>query len=119
MLVDFPLFHYSYFSGLTVQLIKMGGKEISIGNFDGAVTTQELQSFNEFAASLEPAKDNIGNNWAQGDSGEQTKAMGLIYLIANEQSTLDQMIRFSDAVLSERNDLAPAPVGQHKIWTGG
>ncbi|KAI6086731.1 hypothetical protein F4821DRAFT_237846 [Hypoxylon rubiginosum] len=27
------------------------------------------------------------------------------------------MLRFCDAVLSERNDLAKAPVGQHKIWT--
>jgi hypothetical protein len=101
-----------------VQPAKMGSKEISVGSFDGAVTTQELQTFNDFAASLEPAKDNIGNNWAQGDSGEQTKVMGLIYLMASEQSTLDQMIRFCDAVLSERNDLAPAPVGQHTIWTG-
>jgi hypothetical protein len=96
----------------------MGSKEISVGSFDGAVTTQELQSFNDFVASLEPAADNIGNNWAQGDSGEQTKAIGLIYLLANEQSALDQMIRSCDAVLSERNDLAPSPVGQHKIWTG-
>ena len=48
----------------------MEGKEISIGSFDGAVTAQELQSFNDFAASIEPAKNNIGNNWAQGDSGE-------------------------------------------------
>jgi hypothetical protein len=62
----------------------MGGKEISVGSFYGAVTAQELQSFNDYAASIDPAKDNIGNNWAQGDSGEQTKAMGLIYLIANE-----------------------------------
>ena len=96
----------------------MGGKEISIGSFDGAVTTEELQSFNEFVATLEPATDNIGNNWAQGDSGEETKAMGLVYLMAKEQDTLDQMIRFCDAVLSERNDIAPAPVGQHIIWTG-
>ncbi|KAN0108619.1 hypothetical protein V8E51_008361 [Hyaloscypha variabilis] len=79
----------------------MGGTGTSVGSFNG-----------------EPAKDNIGNHWAQGESGEQTKAMGLVYLMANEQATLDQMIRFYDAVLSERNDLAPAPTGQHKIWTG-
>jgi hypothetical protein len=91
---------------------------ISVGSFSGAVTTAELQSFNDFAASLTPATDNIGNNWAQGKSGEQTKAMGLVYLIGNEQATLDQMIRFCDSVLSQRNDLAPAPVGQHEIWTG-
>src|SRR5262249_55634250 len=30
----------------------------------------------------------------------------------------DQMIHFCDTVLSERNDLAPSPVGQYVIWTG-
>ncbi|TAQ90673.1 hypothetical protein B7494_g984 [Chlorociboria aeruginascens] len=92
--------------------------EISVGNFSGAVTAQELQSFNTFATSLVPATDNLGNNWAQGHSGEQTKAMGLIYLISNEQATLDQMIRFCDAVLFQRNDLAASPIGQYEIWTG-
>ncbi|KAI1772582.1 hypothetical protein F4818DRAFT_453416 [Hypoxylon cercidicola] len=29
------------------------------------------------------------------------------------------MLRFCDAILSKRNDLAKAPVGQYKIWTGG
>jgi uncharacterized LabA/DUF88 family protein len=57
-----------------VQSVNMGGKEISVGSFYGAVTAQELQSFNDYAASIDPAKDNIGNNWAQGDSGEQTKS---------------------------------------------
>jgi hypothetical protein len=93
----------------------MGGAEISVGSFDGEVTTKELSSFKAFVTTLKPAKDNIGNNWAQGESGEQTKAMGFIYLMANEQATLDQIIRFCDAVLPERNDLAPAPTGQHKI----
>jgi hypothetical protein len=95
----------------------MGGKEIPAGSFDVAVTAQELQCFNDFAASIEPAKDSIGNNRAQGDSRERTKSVGLIYLISDEWSTLDQMIRFCDAVLSERNDFTPSPIGQHKIWT--
>jgi hypothetical protein len=67
-----------------MQSINIGGKEIPVSSFNGAVTAQELQFFNDFAASIEPAKDNIGNNWAQGNSREQTKAIGLIYLIANE-----------------------------------
>jgi hypothetical protein len=100
-------------------LLSLVQADMTVSSFEGDITTEELQSFNSFITTLQPAKDNIGNNWAQGDSGEQTKAMGLIYLMANETATLDQMIRFCDAVLSERNDLAAAPVGQHKIWTGG
>lgn len=91
---------------------------MKVTSFDGKVTSEELQSFNQYISDLVPAQDNIANNWAQGRSGEQTKAMGLVYQIAGERSVLDNMLRFCDAVLSERNDLAPAPVGQHKIWTG-
>jgi hypothetical protein len=91
---------------------------IQIGSFDGPVTTEEIQSFNRYMATLHPANDNIGNNWVQGHSGEQTKALGLVYLMSGDTATLDIMIPFCDAVLSQRNDLAPAPLGQHKIWTG-
>ncbi|KAI2616209.1 hypothetical protein GGS26DRAFT_450679 [Hypomontagnella submonticulosa] len=93
--------------------------QIKVSSFDGNVTEEELKSFNDFVTTLKPGADNIGNEWAQGHSGEQTKAMGLVYQIGGQQQTLDQMLRFCDAVLSERNDLAKAPVGQHKIWTGG
>ncbi|OBT65224.1 hypothetical protein VE03_04788 [Pseudogymnoascus sp. 23342-1-I1] len=91
---------------------------MKVTSFDGPVTNEELNSFNDYVASLQPAKDNIGNNWAQGHSGEETKAMGLVYQISGLQPVLDTMIRYCDAVLSERNDIAPKPVGQHKIWTG-
>jgi hypothetical protein len=94
------------------------GASMTVTSFDGNVTNEELQSFNKYIADLQPATDNIGNNWAQGHSGEETKAMGLVYQIAGQQKTLDNMLRYCDAVLSERNDLAPAPVGQYKIWTG-
>lgn len=92
--------------------------EMTVSSFDGAVTSDELQSFNSFMAAAQPASDNIGNTWAQGTSGEQTKAMAMVYSIAGQRETLDQMLRFCDAVLSQRNDLAKAPVGQHVIWTG-
>ncbi|KAI1375474.1 hypothetical protein F4677DRAFT_422935 [Hypoxylon crocopeplum] len=93
--------------------------QMKVTSFDGNVTDDELKSFNDFITTLKPDTDNIGNKWAQGHSGEQTKAIGLVYQIAGQQATLDQMLRFCDAVLSERNDLAKAPIGQHKIWTGG
>lgn len=91
---------------------------IKVSSLDGAVTSDELHSFNSYMASLTPASDNIGNNWAQGHSGEETKALGVIYEIAQQQQTLDTMLRYCDAVLSQRNDLAPAPVGQQTVWTG-
>ncbi|KAG0164507.1 hypothetical protein DFQ28_008827 [Apophysomyces sp. BC1034] len=89
-----------------------------VDSLDGRVTDNELYSFLSTVTVMKPASDNIGNQWAQGSSGEATKAMGLVYQMSGNVEVLDQMIRFCDAVLSERNDLAPAPVGQHMIWTG-
>lgn len=91
---------------------------MKVDSFDGPVTANEISSFLNYVTTLTPAADNIGNNWAQGKSGEQTKAMGMVYEISGNTAVLDQMIRFCDSVLAERNDLAPAPVGQHVLWTG-
>ncbi|KAJ4158128.1 uncharacterized protein LMH87_008668 [Akanthomyces muscarius] len=91
---------------------------MKVTSFDGPVSGEELQSFSSYISTLEPAKDNIGNQWAQGHSGEETKAMGLVYSISGQQEVLDNMLRFCDAILSQRNDLAKEPIGQHKIWTG-
>jgi hypothetical protein len=95
------------------------GASIAVDSFTGPVTHHEVDSFTTYVRGLTPAADNIGNNWAQGPSGEQTKAMSLVYEISHSSAVLDQMIRFCDAVLSERNDLASAPVGHHVVWTGG
>ena len=92
--------------------------QINVGSFSGPVSADELTSFRTYMATLTPATDNLGNNWAQGHAGEQVKAMGLVFEVGHDVGTLDQMIRFCDAVLSERNDVAPAPVGQHIMWTG-
>src|SRR5262249_4713369 len=89
-----------------------------VESFEGPVTRNEVESFKATIATLSPAANNIGNDWAQHDSGQQTKAMGILYEISRDQAILDRMIVFCDAVLSERNDLAPAPVGQHVVWTG-
>src|SRR5215472_9615694 len=80
--------------------------QMKVDSFDGPVTQNEIASFQSYIGTLTPAPDNIGNQWAQGHSGEQTKAMGLVYEITSDTAILDQMIRFCDAVLSERNDLA-------------
>lgn len=91
---------------------------MTISSFDGPVTSAEINSFLSYMTAQTPATNNIGNNWAQGTSGENVKAMGMVYEITQNTAILDQMIRSCDAVLSERDDLAPAPTGQIVIWTG-
>jgi hypothetical protein len=92
---------------------------IFVESFAGPITDNEVASFKSFIETLVPAPDNTGNAWAQHQSGQQTEAMGILYEMTGDVAILDRMIAFCDAVLSERNDLAPAPVGQHVLWTGG
>ncbi|GGA61489.1 hypothetical protein GCM10011507_11240 [Edaphobacter acidisoli] len=103
---------------LTACVYAPAQTSMSIDSFDGAPTTNEINSFVSYVTAQTPATNNIGNNWAQGTSGEEVKAMGMVYEITQNTAILDQMIRFCDAVLSERDDLAPAPTGQIVIWTG-
>ncbi|GAM26279.1 hypothetical protein SAMD00019534_094540 [Acytostelium subglobosum LB1] len=93
----------------------MGG--MLVQSYDGPVSSAELTSFLNYLPSLVPDPDNIDNGWAQHDSGEAMKAMGLVYEISQNVGILAQMVRFCDALLSQRNDLAPAPVGQNVCWT--
>ncbi|GGA63932.1 hypothetical protein GCM10011507_14430 [Edaphobacter acidisoli] len=91
---------------------------MTISSLTGPVTSTESSSFLSYMAAQTPAANNIGNNWAQGASGEAVKAMGMVYEITQNTAVLDQMIRFCDTLLSERDDLASAPTGQLIIWTG-
>ncbi|MFF7636514.1 hypothetical protein ACFZB9_25690 [Kitasatospora sp. NPDC008050] len=91
---------------------------MKLSSLTGPVTPDEVNSFESYIKTLTPAGDNIGNQWAQGHSGEDTKAMGMVYEISGDQAILDRMIGYCDTVLSERDDLAAAPVGQHVLWTG-
>jgi hypothetical protein len=91
---------------------------LRIAQFDGPVTQQEIASFVGFISDLQPPALSIGNDWAQGHSGENLKAMALVYELSGRVEILDRMVLFCDALLSQRNDLLPAPNGQHLIWTG-
>lgn len=90
-----------------------------VDDLELAPTQNEINSFKAHIGGLTPAPDNVGNDWAQHASGEQVKAMGIVYEISKDSAILDRMIAFCDALLSQRNDLAAAPVGQHRLWTGG
>ncbi len=98
----------------------MANQQMKIDSFDDPVTQNEIDSFKSHIKTLEPATNNFTrkNAWVQGPSGEQVKAMGLMYEITGDVAILDRMILFCDALLSQRNDLAPEGVGQHEIWTG-
>jgi hypothetical protein len=91
---------------------------MKVDSFDGPVTQDEVNSFKAYVQKLTPPTSNLGNNWAQGEGGELARGMGLVYEATGDMDVLDQQIRFCDALLSQRNDLAAAPIGQHKIWTG-
>jgi hypothetical protein len=102
----------------TGQSCRATNGQMMIDSFDGPVTANEIACFKAYITTLQPATDSVGNNWAQGHSGEETKAMGLMFAVSGDLAILDKMLGFCDAVLSLRNDLAPPPVGQHVLWTG-
>ena len=89
-----------------------------VSSFTGPVAQSEIDSFKAYIATITPATSNIGNAWAQGASGEELKAMGLVYEISRDTAILDRMLVYCDAVLAARNDLAPSPIGQYVLWTG-
>jgi len=107
-----------FLTGFTFISTAQAQTSMTVSGFTGPVTSTEVSSFLSYVTAQTPAANNIGNNWAQGTPGEEIKAMGLVYEITQNTAILDQMIRFCDAVLSERDDLAPAPTGQIVIWTG-
>jgi hypothetical protein len=112
------VFSLVFLTGFVYMPSTQAQTSMTVSSFDGAVTSTEISTFQSYVTAQTPAVNNIGNNWAQGTSGEDTKAMGLVYEVTQNTAILNQMIRFCDAVLSERDDLAPAPTGQIVIWTG-
>jgi len=112
------VFSLVFLSGFVYMPSTQAQTSMTVSSFDGAVTSTEISTFQSYVTAQTPAVNNIGNNWVQGTSGEETKAMGLVYEVTQNTAILDQMIRFCDAVLSQRDDLAAAPTGQIVIWTG-
>ncbi|KAJ1964774.1 hypothetical protein GGI12_001217 [Dipsacomyces acuminosporus] len=85
-------------------------------SYSGSVTQKEIGSFKAYMETFKPSMTVAGNEWAQGRSGEKTKALGLVYEITKDIDVLNRMLTFCDAVLSLRNDLAPS--GGCTAWTG-
>ncbi|WP_179232833.1 discoidin domain-containing protein [Paenibacillus rigui] len=92
-----------------------------LDSYDGPVTQNEITSFKAFIQTVEPVvwpnTGSMQSEYAQGKSGENIKAMGLMYEITGDTEILDRMIYFCDVLLSQRNDILPAPYGQRTVWT--
>ncbi|KAI8326448.1 hypothetical protein GQ54DRAFT_294715 [Martensiomyces pterosporus] len=88
---------------------------MKVDSLEGPVTQNEVASFKAAIKTLQPSSASA-NEWAQGNSGEQVKAMGLMYEISQDVEILDHMLVFCDKVLSIRNDLSGNGC---KVWTGG
>lgn len=114
MFVLFGLMLFSF--PLTMLAIKM-----SVDSFSGPPTSNEIKSFIDYINSIQPVTwlntTNMGNEYAQGHSGEAIKAMGLMYELSNNKTILDRMIFFVDTLLSQRNDILAEPKGQRIAWT--
>ncbi|MGO4494795.1 discoidin domain-containing protein [Paenibacillus sp. 2RAB27] len=92
-----------------------------VDSFDGPITQNEINSFKSYIQTVEPVvwpnTGSMQSEYAQGKSGENIKAMGLMYELTNDTEILDRMIYFCDVLLSQRNDILPAPYGQRTVWT--
>lgn len=92
-----------------------------IDSLDGPITQNEIDSFKSYIQHLEPVvwpnTERLQTEYAQGKTGENIKAMGLMYELTRDIDILNRMIYFTDVVLSQRNDILPAPYGQRTVWT--
>ncbi|KAI8318292.1 hypothetical protein GQ54DRAFT_300542, partial [Martensiomyces pterosporus] len=87
---------------------------LPVDSLDGPVSKNDIATFKAFIKGLTPS-DASANEWAQGHSGENTKALGLVYEISKDVEVLDRMLTFCDKVVSIRNDKSPKGC---TIWTG-
>lgn len=104
--------------------------QMRVSSLEGPVTRSETDSLLAYISQMEPAASNEKNAWSYGTSGQAVRALSLLNVMNQgadpgkkrldpdlSRQVIDQMVRFCDAEVAERNDLAPAPIGQHMIWT--
>src|SRR4051794_31675385 len=95
---------------------------MTVDSLSGPVTQNEINSFKSYILTINPVvypdTGSIENQYAQAASGEQIKAMGLMYEISGDRAILDRMIYFCDTLLGQRNDILPPPYGQKVYATG-
>jgi hypothetical protein len=93
-----------------------------IESLSGPVTRHEIDAFKAYVDAQSPPRTPWGsshNAWAFGSGGRNLEAMGMMYEISGDLQILNQMIRWADECVSQRNDLMPAEKGgQRVMWTG-
>jgi hypothetical protein len=93
-----------------------------IESLTGPVTSNEISAFKAFMKAQTPPRTPWGANhnaWAFGSGGRNLEAMGMMYEVSGDLEILNQMIRWADECVSQRNDLMPADRGgQRVMWTG-
>ncbi|KAG0210124.1 hypothetical protein BGX28_009665 [Mortierella sp. GBA30] len=87
---------------------------VALDSLLGPVTANEIAEFKTAMQKVQPSTASA-NEWSQGHSGENTKALGLVYEISQDIDVLNKMITFCDTVLSIRNDLTGNGC---QVWTG-
>jgi len=99
---------------------------MTIDSLSGPVTQNEINSFITYMQAQSPPQTPWGplggtghNEWADGTSGRDLEAMGEMYEVSSNITILNKMISWSDACVSQRNDLMSTNNGgQRVMWTG-
>src|SRR5213082_1053387 len=101
---------------------------MAIDSVTGPVTQNEINSFKAFMAAETPPPTPWGalngttgahNLWADGTGGRELEAMAEMYEVSGDIAILNQLVKWSDLCVSQRNDLmSSANGGQRVMWTG-
>ncbi|UKS28681.1 discoidin domain-containing protein [Paenibacillus sp. HWE-109] len=108
------------FSGLWVpampKVAAATGAPMVVSSLEGSVTQEEINSFKQYilSSSVNLPVNNYGNDFVYGPSGQNVEAMGYMYEISGDRSILDQMVKFSELMLSARNN----PDTGRVLWNG-
>jgi hypothetical protein len=91
-----------------------------VQSLSGPVTPTEISSFESFmSGESAPTANTYNNEDADGTSGMEAEALGLMYQVTNNPAFLNQMIAYADRFLSLRNDrTSAANGGQRVMWDG-
>jgi hypothetical protein len=93
--------------------------QLVIESSTGPITALEISRFKSCMQTFPIPTWGGSNNWVRGCGRSGIRACGIMYEATNDVAILDLMIKFSDACLAARNDLAPSSVGgQARLWTG-
>jgi hypothetical protein len=87
---------------------------MTIQSLSGAVTAAEITSFTNFMAGETPGDTALGNVIADGTSGMEAEALGMMYEVTSLPTLLDQMIVYSDDFLALRNNTNNGQI----MWDG-